>query len=75
MVSIKLRKVFKKDWDFILQLRNSDEFKNNFYNQEVILKNEHYNYLEKQKNNPKNTLRNFLWRRSNKRILSTYFKP
>lgn len=52
MVSIKLRKVFKKDWDFILQLRNSDEFKNNFYNQELILKNEHYKYLEKQKNNP-----------------------
>ena len=46
MVSIKLRKVFKKDWDFILQLRNSDEFKNNFYNQEVILKNEHFKYVK-----------------------------
>ena len=52
MISIKLRKVFKKDWDYILKLRNFEEFKKNFYNQEIILKNEHYDYLKKQKINP-----------------------
>jgi RimJ/RimL family protein N-acetyltransferase len=52
MISIKLRKVFKKDWDYVLKLRNFDEYKKNFYNPEIILKSEHYNYLEKQKNNP-----------------------
>ena len=51
MISVTLRKVLRKDWDFILKLRNSDEFRTNFYNQHIISKKEHYDYLTKQKNN------------------------
>ena len=52
MISVTLRKTLKKDWDLILKLRNSDEFRTYFYNQHIISKKEHYDYLTKQKNNP-----------------------
>ena len=51
MTSVTLRKTLKKDWDLILKLRNSDEFRTYFYNQDTISKKEHYDYLTKQKNN------------------------
>jgi len=41
----------KSHWDFILDLRNEDF--SNFYEQEKpITKEEHYDYLSKQENNP-----------------------
>ena len=49
---ISLVEVKKKDWDFILKLRNKKEFRKNFYNQEHITKKEHYRYLKKQEKNP-----------------------
>jgi len=52
-LKVSLRKVLKKDWDFILSLRNSDQYRNFFYNQEKIKKDEHYNYMRIQKSNPK----------------------
>ena len=51
-MEISLRKVIQEDWDFILKLRNENEFKKYFQNQKYIEKNEHYNYLKKQKENP-----------------------
>jgi len=50
-MEISLRKVEEKDWDFILNLRNKKEFKKYFHNQENIIKKDHYEYLNKQKNN------------------------
>jgi len=51
-LKIQLRSAEKKDWDVILTLRN--KFFTNFYNQDKPLKkDEHYQYLEKQKTNPK----------------------
>lgn len=52
MEKIALRNIEKKDWDYILDLRNSSfEF---FYKQNVpIEKNEHYNYMKNQSINPK----------------------
>ncbi|MEM3173025.1 MAG: GNAT family N-acetyltransferase [Candidatus Nitrosotenuis sp.] len=47
-----MRKVRKKDWDFILELRNNRDFRKFFYNQHTITKKEHYNYLQKQQKNP-----------------------
>jgi RimJ/RimL family protein N-acetyltransferase len=42
----------KINWDFILSLRN--DFYNNFYQQtRPLTKDEHYEYLERQKCNPK----------------------
>lgn len=52
MTNISLRKVTKKDWDFILQIRNAPEFRSGFYDQHTITKREHYRYLQKQKANP-----------------------
>ncbi len=50
-MDIRLRKVEKRDWDFILELRNS--FYNFFYKQDKPLKrDEHFEYMEKQKSNP-----------------------
>ena len=43
----------KKDWDFILELRNDPKTRKNFYHQHKISKKEHYRYLEKQQLNPK----------------------
>lgn len=50
-MAIQLRKVFKKDWDFILSLRN--QFYDSFYQQnKPIAKKDHYLYLTKQISNP-----------------------
>jgi RimJ/RimL family protein N-acetyltransferase len=49
---VSLRQITKKDWDFILQLRNRPEFRKGFYDQHTITKKEHYKYLQKQKTNP-----------------------
>ena len=51
-MNVELRKVCKKDWDFILKLRNDKEHQTNYYNSHTISKKEHYDYLNKQKNNP-----------------------
>jgi RimJ/RimL family protein N-acetyltransferase len=51
-MQISLRKVKKKDWDYILKLRNTKEFRKNFYAQHTISKKEHYAYLKKQQVNP-----------------------
>jgi len=49
---MQLRPAVKKDWDLILDLRN--QFFTNFYSQDrPINKEEHYQYLEKQKSNTK----------------------
>ena len=51
-MKIELREVTKKDWDFILNLRNQF-YKNFFYEQkEPILKDDHYKYMNKQETNP-----------------------
>jgi len=50
-LKLSLRKVLKKDWDYILELRNNKKFKKNFYQQHEISKKEHYEYLKKQLNN------------------------
>jgi len=50
-MKVTLRKVLKKDWDYILNLRNDPRFSPFFYNQKKITKKEHYQYLEKQKKN------------------------
>lgn len=50
-MKLSLRKVLKKDWDYILELRNNKKFKKNFYEQHEISKKEHYEYLKKQLNN------------------------
>jgi RimJ/RimL family protein N-acetyltransferase len=49
---VNLRAVRKKDWDFILQLRNEEDYRKNFYEQHNISKKEHYGYLKKQTLNP-----------------------
>ena len=50
-MDVKLRQVEKRDWNFILELRNS--FYNFFYKQDKPLKqDEHFEYMEKQKSNP-----------------------
>ena len=51
-MKIELRKVEKKDWDSILNLRNQF-YENFFYEQkEPILKDDHYKYMNKQESNP-----------------------
>ena len=48
--NISLKIIHKKDWDFILELRN--QFYSMFYSQITSLtRKEHYNYMEKQKSN------------------------
>jgi RimJ/RimL family protein N-acetyltransferase len=50
-MKIKLRKVIEKDWDYVLGLRNKF-YVNSFYIQtKPISKDEHYEYMNKQKSN------------------------
>lgn len=51
-MEISLRKVEKSDWDYILNLRNLEKFRDNFYQKHTISKSEHYQYLTKQEANP-----------------------
>ena len=51
-MKVSLRKTLKKDWNYILNLRNNDKFRENFYQQHKISKTEHFEYLNKQKSNP-----------------------
>lgn len=51
-MKVSLRKTLKKDWNYILNLRNNDKFRENFYQQHKISKTEHSEYLIKQKLNP-----------------------
>ena len=51
-MGISLKIVKEEDWDFVLDLRNEKDFRKYFQNQKHIEKNEHYEYLNKQKNNP-----------------------
>ena len=51
-MGISLKIVKEEDWDFVLDLRNEKNFRKYFQNQKHIEKNEHYEYLNKQKNNP-----------------------
>ena len=51
-MKIKLREVEKKDWDLVLKLRN-EFYEYSFYEQnEPILKDDHYKYMNKQETNP-----------------------
>jgi len=52
LLEINLRRVERKDWDFILKLRNKKEYRRFFYDQHIITKKEHYKYLRKQMSNP-----------------------
>jgi len=52
MSLVSLRKVLKKDLDYILNLRNNEQFRSYFYSQHNISKKEHYQFLMKQDNNP-----------------------
>lgn len=52
MKKISLRYVERKDWDFILSLRNNEETRDNFYTKNEIKKQDHYKYLKKQEKNP-----------------------
>jgi len=51
-MKVSLRKITKKDWDYILKIRNKKEFRPFFYTNHIISKKEHYEYLQKQKTNP-----------------------
>jgi len=51
-LKVTLRKVNKKDWNYILKLRNTKEFRRLFYTQHTISKKEHYQYLKRQSSNP-----------------------
>jgi RimJ/RimL family protein N-acetyltransferase len=50
-LNVTLRKVDRKDWDFILRLRNMKEYRKNFYEQGIITKKAHYKYLRSQISN------------------------
>jgi len=50
-VLIELKQIDKKDWDFILDLRNNVRIY--FVQNEVITKENHYNYMEKNSINPR----------------------
>ena len=51
-MKIELREVEKKDWDFVLKLRN-EFYESSFYEQnEPIPKDDHYKYMNKQETNP-----------------------
>ncbi len=52
MKQVSLRPVKKKDWDFILSLRNDDKTRDNFYTKNKIKKKDHYKYLQEQAKNP-----------------------
>jgi len=51
-MEVKLRRVFKQDWDYILKLRNDKDFRSNFYDTHNISRKEHYEYLKKKESNP-----------------------
>lgn len=51
-MEIKLQKVKKSDWNYILKLRNFDEFRENFYQKKTISKSKHFEYLKQQQQNP-----------------------
>ena len=50
---VKLRLVTKKDWDFILEIRNEKSALINFHNTEKVSKDVHKKYMEKLENDPK----------------------
>ena len=51
-MKIELREVEKKDWNFVLKLRN-EFYEYSFYEQnEPILKDDHYKYMNGQETNP-----------------------
>ena len=51
-MKIELREVEKKDWDLVLKLRN-EFYEYSFYEQnEPILKDDHYKYMNGQETNP-----------------------
>jgi len=50
-LAIELIDVDKKNWDFIMGLRN-ESYKNFYKQKKPLQKEEHYKYLEKQKSNP-----------------------
>ena len=50
-MNIELRQIDEKDWDFILDLRNSA--RKHFFQNEEITKKNHYNYMKKNSINPK----------------------
>ena len=52
-MDIILKIVERIDWDFILELRNKKEIREFMNSKKIISKNNHYDYLEKQKSNPK----------------------
>ena len=49
---LKLRKITKNDWDFVLKLRNKKKYRSFFIQQHTISKKEHYAYMSKQESNP-----------------------
>lgn len=49
-MEIKLKKVLRKDWDYILKLRN-ESYENFYVQDKPLTKIEHYSYLKKQKMN------------------------
>jgi len=49
---IKLRKLSRNDWDFVLKLRNRREYRSFFIQQHTISKKEHYAYMKKEQKNP-----------------------
>lgn len=51
-MNITITPAIETNWDFILSLRN-DFYKDFFSQTEPLTKNEHYQYLKNQKNNPK----------------------
>ena len=48
---VVLRKVKKKDWEFILEIRNQEEVRNACHDTSVISLEEHFKYMEKLQNN------------------------
>jgi len=52
-MTVSLEDVTKNDWDFILKLRNNEQIRKFMTHDEIISKDVHYSYLEKQKSNPK----------------------
>jgi len=47
MLNVKLRSVEKKDWNFILQIRNEKEVRQACHNISIIPDEDHVNYMEK----------------------------
>jgi RimJ/RimL family protein N-acetyltransferase len=52
LLTIKLKKISRDDWDFILKLRNKKEYRGFFIQQHTISKKEHYQYMTQEENNP-----------------------